>query len=52
MCFEDRVVKFDQFAPVCNINIYNTHWRWKILYMRIVTVCSLNHCLLILHSVF
>ena len=52
MFFEDKVMKFDPFAPIYNINFYNTLWRWKIMYMRIGTVCSLNHCLLILHSVF
>jgi len=39
MFFEDRVMKFDQFAPVYNINIYNTYWRCKIMYMGIVTAC-------------
>jgi hypothetical protein len=52
MRFEDRVMNFDQLAPIYNINIYNTYWRLKILCMRRVTVCSLNRCLLILHSVF
>lgn len=52
MRFEDRVMNFDQLAPIYNINIYNTYWPWKIQYMRRVTVCSLNSCLLILQAVF